>query len=116
MGGYISSVDINAIEKMLRARHKELRCEIGTHAEYLKESAAQSDDVYGVRENIDSIEAADGMEESEIQLIEEALARIASGKYGYCIDCGEEVGLERLKAIPHAKMCVKCEERREHSV
>lgn len=38
------------------------------------------------------------------------------GKYGICIDCGEEISSQRLKADENAVRCLKCEEKRESSV
>ena len=52
----------------------------------------------------------------ELYAIKEALERIASGAYGTCIDCGEPIGLERLKAQPTAKRCYGCKLRHESSV
>ncbi len=54
-----------------------------------------------------------------IKKIDEALARIASGEYGYCDSCGVEIGLKRLEARPTATMCIDCktlEEIRERQV
>ncbi len=45
-----------------------------------------------------------------IKKIEEALARIDSGDYGYCEACGVEVGLRRLEARPTASKCIHCKE------
>jgi DnaK suppressor protein len=41
--------------------------------------------------------------------IEDALAKIESGKYGKCDKCAKDISLERLKAIPFAKLCIKCQ-------
>lgn len=38
--------------------------------------------------------------------VEAALARIADGSYGRCIDCGRELPDERLEARPEAARCV----------
>ncbi|HVB47218.1 MAG TPA: TraR/DksA family transcriptional regulator [Burkholderiales bacterium] len=38
-----------------------------------------------------------------------ALERLAEGSYGSCIDCGAEIGLERLRAYPAALRCVDCQ-------
>ncbi|MFH0912115.1 MAG: TraR/DksA family transcriptional regulator [Patescibacteria group bacterium] len=38
-----------------------------------------------------------------------ALADIATGRYGYCENCGEYIPEDRLKAYPSAKTCIKCE-------
>jgi DnaK suppressor protein len=50
--------------------------------------------------------------ESRLRLIDEALARVENGTYGICADCGDEIGLERLKVLPFAVRCVDCESRR----
>jgi RNA polymerase-binding protein DksA len=45
--------------------------------------------------------------------IEEALARIEDGSYGKCGSCGGKIGLERLKALPYARLCIDCKEKEE---
>lgn len=40
--------------------------------------------------------------------IDEALDRIREGDYGYCNDCGAEIGLKRLEARPTATQCIEC--------
>jgi DnaK suppressor protein len=42
-----------------------------------------------------------------IRQIDAALERIASGTYGYCRESGEEIGIERLMALPTAQYCVE---------
>jgi DnaK suppressor protein len=50
--------------------------------------------------------------ENRLRLIDGALARVDNGTYGICDDCGDEIGLERLKVLPFAVRCVDCESRR----
>jgi RNA polymerase-binding protein DksA len=45
--------------------------------------------------------------------IEEALARIENGTYGKCESCDGKIGLERLKALPYARLCIECKEKEE---
>ena len=45
--------------------------------------------------------------------IDAALARIDDGRYGYCEETGEPIGLERLMVRPVATLCVEAQERRE---
>jgi len=45
--------------------------------------------------------------------IEEALARIEEGSYGYCEETGEAIGLKRLLAQPAATLSVEAQERME---
>ncbi len=40
--------------------------------------------------------------------IEKSLERIERGSYGECESCGEEIGLERLRARPVADFCIDC--------
>ena len=49
----------------------------------------------------------------EFRALEAARERIQQGDYGICIDCGSDVGFERLKAFPAALRCVQCQQRRE---
>ena len=39
-----------------------------------------------------------------------ALRRLADPGYGLCRECGEDIGLARLKANPVAELCVSCQE------
>jgi RNA polymerase-binding transcription factor DksA len=49
----------------------------------------------------------------EFRALEAARDRIRHGGYGECIDCGNDIGYERLKAFPSALRCVQCQERHE---
>lgn len=51
----------------------------------------------------------------EIRDIVAAEGRIASGRYGICIDCGAMIGYARLSAYPTAKRCLRCQQEREKS-
>ncbi|MEQ1592200.1 MAG: RNA polymerase-binding protein DksA [Thiobacillaceae bacterium] len=54
-----------------------------------------------------------------IKKINETIAKIESGDYGYCDACGVEIGLDRLQARPTASLCIDCktlEEIRERQV
>ena len=43
---------------------------------------------------------------SALREIEQAEARIRDGSYGECVDCGGEIGFERLLVQPTAVRCV----------
>jgi len=47
-------------------------------------------------------------EQATLEEVEEALSRVEKKVYGACISCGEQIPKARLKAIPHAKLCIKC--------
>ena len=49
-----------------------------------------------------------------IAKIDKALKRIEEGRYGFCEETDEEIGLERLEARPIATLCLDAQERWEH--
>ena len=58
-------------------------------------------------------------ERKMIKKIDEMIAKIDAGEYGYCESCGVEIGLKRLLARPTATLCIDCktlEEMRERQL
>ena len=51
-----------------------------------------------------------------LQLIDEALERLANGEYGRCQECGEMIPEGRLKVRPHAIYCIKCKTKFEEDM
>jgi DnaK suppressor protein len=109
------------LDAKLRTRQRELRAEIAKHLN-------NQDDprLVGMRnrmEDTDDWAVADAMANmdiasvkrdlSELTAVEQALARLAKGEYGECIDCGIDIPLARLAAYPAAKRCVSCQEAAE---
>jgi len=43
-----------------------------------------------------------------VEDIDRAIAKVHEGTYGECETCGIAIPKERLKALPHASLCVKC--------
>ena len=43
-----------------------------------------------------------------IKKIEESIATIDTGDYGYCETCGVPIGIKRLEARPTATQCIDC--------
>ncbi|AWP22730.1 MULTISPECIES: RNA polymerase-binding protein DksA [Acidiferrobacter] len=43
-----------------------------------------------------------------IKKIDEAVSRIDADDYGYCENCGVEIGVQRLEARPTATLCIDC--------
>ncbi len=47
--------------------------------------------------------------------VEDALARIDIGTYGICQRCGGPIDHARLRALPYAKLCIRCKELEERT-
>jgi DnaK suppressor protein len=52
-------------------------------------------------------------ERREIDEIEAATARLATGDFGLCESCGAAIPLSRLRAVPWARHCLACKNREE---
>jgi RNA polymerase-binding transcription factor DksA len=44
----------------------------------------------------------------QVAAVDDALRRLAEGRYGVCERCGQPIGAERLAARPSAVTCVRC--------
>jgi len=49
----------------------------------------------------------------KLELIDQALKRIADGSYGHCETCGGAISPERLEALPYATQCIRCQQQAE---
>ena len=49
------------------------------------------------------------------QAVKSALAKLDNGTYGLCETCGTRIDRARLEALPHARHCLDCQARLEHS-
>lgn len=45
-----------------------------------------------------------------LHLLQQALARMDEGKYGFCLQCGDSITDERLVESPAAPLCAACSE------
>ena len=45
----------------------------------------------------------------QVTQIQEALARLSDGRYGFCQECEEFIGVPRLRALPFAQRCRDCQ-------
>ena len=52
-------------------------------------------------------------EREKLQNIDEALERMKEGTYGECEDCGDDIEIERLLALPFTRLCLDCKSKQE---
>jgi DnaK suppressor protein len=53
-----------------------------------------------------------GLAEQKLKLFDEAIECVQRGAYGICADCGDDIAVERLKAVPFALYCLNCQAKR----
>lgn len=51
--------------------------------------------------------------ESRLRQVHKVLAKFATGDYGYCDTCGNDIDPGRLEARPEAPCCLECQSRQE---
>ncbi len=52
-------------------------------------------------------------EQQRLNMIDVALHKIKEGTYGLCENCNKPIPQKRLLAMPHASLCIKCQELEE---
>jgi len=52
-------------------------------------------------------------EVQELRDIAAARLRVATGRFGVCLECGQAIGHARLSAYPTAKRCIECQRTHE---
>ena len=113
----LSNKELDALKRLIEARCAALRAEVHadadkargeTYADLAGGVADEGDEsVADLMADIDNAELTRDL--SELRALEAALERIAEGSYGACIDCGLDVGFERLKVEPGALRCIDCQ-------
>jgi RNA polymerase-binding transcription factor DksA len=108
-------VDTNVVRERLLKRRDELRQRASdASADLRHESDPLSADFaeqVTQRENDDVLGAISHSARAELQQVEAALRRLASGRYTTCAVCGEDIEPERLAAVPYTDRCRTCAER-----
>ncbi len=94
---------------------QELRSEAGKTVEDMDddENFPDPSDRATMESNRDSILRIRDRERKLIFKIQEALRRLDEGEYGICEECGENIGIERLKARPVTTLCIECKSNQE---
>jgi DnaK suppressor protein len=107
--------NLEYFRNLLNQRISELRLEAGKTVENMDEDGNFPDptDRASMEANRNSILRIRDRERKLIFKIQEALQRLNDGEYGICEQCGEEIGIERLKARPVTTLCIDCKSSQE---
>nr|UOZ96973.1 RNA polymerase-binding transcription factor DksA [Cupriavidus sp.] len=112
---YMSPAQLDFFRKKLKDMESELRTNAGETTEHLRETVLVPDPAD--RATIEEEHALElrtrDRERKLIKKVQQALARIDSGEYGFCEETGEPIGLQRLLARPTATLSVEAQQRRE---
>jgi len=67
------------------------------------------------RENDEVLESLGNASTEELGKINAALKRIDSGEFFECSQCGDDIPIQRLEALPFTTVCVRCAQKNEQS-
>jgi DnaK suppressor protein len=117
----VATIDEEKVRARLREREEELarqRAELVREDEGMQSNELADYDQHPADSGSETFEqekdaSTDRMLELQLRDLEVAKQRLAEGKYGICVDCGEEIPQARLEAMPEAIRCLKDQERFE---
>ncbi len=108
---YMNEEQIKHFKAILQAWKNELMSEVDRTVGHMKDEAANFPDPAdrATQEEEFSLELRTRDRERKlIKKIDETMALMNNGEYGYCSTCGVEIGLRRMEARPTATQCIDC--------
>lgn len=108
---YMSAGQIAHFRKILAAWKKELMEEVDRTMHHMQDEAANFPDPNdrATQESEFTMELrARDRERKLIKKIDEGFTAMDAGEYGFCEECGVEIGIRRLEARPTATLCIDC--------
>ena len=116
------STRYDELKRMLEERQRELTNEVQGRIRGVRADGAEKPHDVMDQGETSEVDIQEDIELALIQMkaetlnkINEALARLEAGRYGFCFECGEEISEARLRALPFAVRCKDCEEARENA-
>jgi DnaK suppressor protein len=116
------STRYDELKRMLEERQRELTHEVQGRIRGVRADGAEKPHEVMDQGETSEVDIQEDIELALIQMkaetlnkINEALARLETGRYGLCFECGEEISEARLRALPFAVRCKDCEEARENA-
>ncbi|GAB4471462.1 MAG: hypothetical protein OHK0044_14630 [Burkholderiaceae bacterium] len=112
---YMNESQLAFFKYRLQQMEKELLANADETTEHLRETVIVPDPAD--RATIEEEHALElrtrDRERKLLKKVQQALARIESGEYGYCEETGEPIGIPRLLARPTATLSLEAQQRRE---
>ncbi|MDZ7725673.1 MAG: TraR/DksA C4-type zinc finger protein [candidate division KSB1 bacterium] len=90
--------------------NNSVRDESGEHSAYAFHMADQGTDTMDREQQY----MFASREQNYLYHLNLALERIEEGDFGVCVSCGEDISHDRLEAVPHARLCIKCKSQEEN--
>ncbi|MCO5109026.1 MAG: RNA polymerase-binding protein DksA [Burkholderiaceae bacterium] len=112
---YMNEAQLAFFRQRLQQMEKDLLANADETTEHLRETVIVPDPAD--RATIEEEHALElrtrDRERKLLKKVQQSLARIESGEYGYCEETGEPIGIPRLLARPTATLSLEAQQRRE---
>ncbi len=116
--------ELARFKKILLAEKERVTKALARHTKFIENAAEEAGysgkahsnhmaDQGSDESNYETILQMTASEREYLREIEAALERIEEGTYGICEVTGKPIGLERLKAIPTARLSIEAQEEQE---
>ena len=108
---YMNENQRKHFKQILQAWRRELMEEVDRTVNHMKDEAANFPDPAdrATQEEEFSLELRTRDRERKlIKKIDKTLLRVEDNDYGFCDQCGVDIGIRRLEARPTADLCVDC--------
>lgn len=100
---------LDEVEQQLIAKKQELNERLERITENHRRLVdANSKERAQQTENYEVVDSLGNEAREELAEVTDALDRMSSGGFGVCVDCGRDVGKQRLMAQPYAGRCIEC--------
>ena len=113
---YMNDVQLTFFKRKLEKLKQDILINAGETTEHLREDTVVVPDPAD-RATIEEEHALElrtrDRERKLLKKIEQSIARIDAGDYGYCDETGEPIGVGRLLARPTASLSIEAQQRRE---
>lgn len=105
---------IKQFRESLEGRHRELRRGLNQNQEQTLPAQHDYGKDEGDRANMSLAREMDlgqkSRDRASLSSVDAALKRIRDGTFGECLNCGQEINVKRLQAVPWARYCITCQE------
>ena len=106
MNDALVAIKLNLQERKALLMHRLERVERDVKSSHSSDWSEQAQE----RQNDEVMDAIGNESRQELVSINIALDRIEQDVYMDCEQCGEEIPIKRLEAVPFTSLCIKCAE------
>jgi len=106
MNDSLAALKVKLRERRAVLMHRLERVEHDVKASHSSDWSEQAQE----RQNDEVMDAIGNESRQELIRINWALERIEQGIYSDCEECGEEIPIKRLEAVPYTSLCISCAE------